>query len=793
MLQSPKEFFGFQPGSDKNLIHWNDLVRYYRMLARESDRVQCIDMGPTIGGNPFLQVIITSSGNLQRLDDCRKLSMLLADPRGADEAAISKACAEGKAVCVQTASVHAPEIGGAQMSPLLAYDLASGNSPDILDILENVIFIMIPCFNPDGQIQIVEWYAKYRDTEHDAVDFPRLWHPYAGYANYSDLIYEHFPESRYLNQIIFHEWMPQVYVDHHQMPRNWARMFVPPYKNPTRPHCSPVLWREIAYYGASMACKLEEEGVRGLISNAYFPTCGASGYFTVVDCHNIAGILTESSSARFASPYYVHPESLQTEPEGAFYPNPWPGGDWHFSDIVRQQYIAARSLLSTMAANREQILGNMVSKAMRQTEAGANNPIQAFLIPPEQHDIGCAERLIRMLQRQGVELYAATEPVKTSSCMYPVGTVIVPLAQPKYALVMALLSRFEYPRNKHTLLPDGAVDVYEIASENIAEYMGVRVVVAGEKITCSTTEFQGLPRPKASANLLPCTENDSFRRANEMLAAGKEVYRASNGDFCTSPPPGDAVEIALARVGVYQGTCGVGRLGGGNPDEGQTRLLLEQYEFPYVTVGPADVTAGVLDQLDVLIIPESLKADLNGENEPIKELLPEDRIWLGPAEEERIRAFVSSGGRLLALGRSCEYVIDTLHLKVRNRVAGLGLAQYNTHGSMLRARIEPSPLTQGMPDDCLVFHNNAPVLEITEYFKPMLYRTDMRFVSEHVMESGLCVGEQHLAGQPCLVTAFHGKGEAILYAFTPQFRTQTDGTFKVLFNALYRRRDVKRL
>jgi hypothetical protein len=188
----------------------------------------------------------------------------------------------------------------------------------------------------------------------------------------------------------------------------------------------------------------------------------------------------------------------------------------------------------------------------------------------------------------------------------------------------------------------------------------------------------------------------------------------------------------------------------------------------------------------VLIFPDNLKGDLNGENESMKELLPEDRVWLGAAEDEKIRAFVRGGGRLLALGQSCDYVIETLGLSIRNRAAHLSRAQYNTHGSMLRVKIEASPLTLGMPDEGLVFHANPPVLEITEYFRPGRYRTDMRFVSEHVLESGLCVGEAYLAGQPCLITASYGRGEAVLYAFAPQFRTQTDGMFKVLFNALYR-------
>ncbi len=643
MLQSPEEFFGFPPGSDGHMIHWKDLVRYYQRLAQESERVQCIDRGPTTAGNPFLEVIITSPGNRKRLETYRELSLLLADPRQASSSDIARACSEGRAVCVQTMSVHATEIGGTQMSPLLAFELASGDSTAVREILDNVIFILVPCFNPDGQVAIAEWYARYRGTEHDAVDFPRLWHPYAGYANYADVFYEHFPESRCLNQILFHEWMPQVYVDHHQMPRNWARCFVPPYRNPARPWCSPLLWREISYYGGRMALDLEEAGVRGVVSNEYFPTLGASGWFTVAACHNIAGILTESASARLASPYFVHPENLPKEPAGTFFPNPWPGGEWHLSDIVRQQLIAARSVLGAMAGHRQRILATMARKALQQAEAGAQDPVQAFLVPPDQHDPACAERMLGLLEKQGIELYAAAGPIVTAQGTWPAGTVVVPLAQPKYALVKALLSPFEYPRNKHTVSPDGAVDVYEVASENIAHAMGVRVVEAGRKPACGRAGYRGLPRTSgraAPAGAWPGNENESFRKANALLAAGKAVYRTPDGDFCASLPAGGAPRIAFSRAGIYRTTCGVGRLGGGNTDEGQTRLLLEQYGFPYETVGPADIAGGVLARLDVLVLPDNLEGDLNGDNESLKELLPEDRVWLGPAEEEKIRAFV---------------------------------------------------------------------------------------------------------------------------------------------------------
>jgi hypothetical protein len=784
LIRSPRDFFGFEPGADGRLIPWADLVSYYRMLGRDSDRVRCIERGPTTLGNPFLELVISSPANLADLERHRAASKLLADPRGADPRAIDRACAEGRAVCVQTMSVHATEIGGAQMSPLLAWDLAAGEGADVLGILDNVILVLVPCFNPDGQAAVAAWYARHQGTENDAVDFPRLWHPYAGYGNYADVVFERFPESRYLNDILFHEWMPQVYADHHQMPRTWARCFVPPYKNPQRPFCSPLVWREIGSYGAAIACDLEAAGVQGVISNAYFPTMGASGWFTMAACHNIAGILTESASARLASPYFVHPESISAEPEGGLYPNPWRGGAWRLSDIVRQQRIAALAILRAMAGGRERILRAMAEKAMGQTRAGAANPIQAFLIPEDQHDPGCAREMVGYLRRQGIELHEAAQDVRTASGTYPAGTIVVPLAQPKYALVMSLLGTSEFPRTRHTLQPDGAVEVYELATESLRGFMGVRVAEAGRPLDCRLAQ----PREPQAADdePLPCAWNDSYRRANALLAAGVALYRSGNGDFHRGEPPAGSSRIAPMRVGVYQTLCGVGRLGGGNADEGQTRLLLELYGFPYATVRPGDVAAGALDGLDALIIPDNLSGDLNGANEAIKELLPEDRVWLGPAEEERLRAFVRRGGRLLAFARACEYVISVLGLKARNRAAGLPSSRFMTRGSLLRARAEASPLTRGMPGEFLAFHMEAPILEITEYFKPGLYRADARFAESRLCHAGVCVGEELAAGQPCLVTAACGKGEAVLYGFSPQFRTQTAGTFKLVFNALYR-------
>jgi len=784
-MQSPNEFLNVTLGGDRVIVPWDRLRAYYQMLAETSDRVRCVDMGKTTLGRPFLQVIISSPENLKNLETYRQISMQTADPRGLTDQEMEKLCQDGRAVCVQSMSMHADEIGGAQMAPLLAYDLAAGNSPEILEILSNVIFIMIPCANPDGLDIIVDWYQKTLGTAHEGCLYPKLWHHYGGSWNVYDAIAENLIESRYLNQTLLREWTPQAYQDHHHQPRYTGRFFIVPYQNPVRPYCSPLIWRELAFYGANMAYRLEEAGVKGVSCDETYPGRAHFGFHCMVNSHNIAGMLSESASARLATPLYVHPEQLEDVPESTKCPNPWKGGEWHLADIVRQQYVAAMGLLSTMAKHRPMILRNMMQKALRQTKAGADNPVGAWIIPPAQNDRSSAEKLVSILQRQRIDLYSALEPIQTAKGQFPAGSVVVPLGQPKYGVIMTLLARSFYPRDQFTTLPDGSIHVYDVATDNIAEYMGVEVVGAGCGITGKLGAFSGFPRVSDAEHTMNAAENESFWKANGCLAAGQPVYRCKDGHFYTGVPPEDAVRIVAAKLGVYQLRVGAeGRIP--NFDEGLTRLLLEQYGFPFSTVEPGDIRKGALDGLDVLLFPSNDTATLRGTNVPPEFCLPEYRDFLTPEDEERLRAFVSRGGRVLALNKAVPYAIEIFRLNIRDRAAGLSAAQYSTRGSTLRAEIASTPYTIGMPRRALVFHVDAPAMEVTEQVRPKEYTVNARFADSHVLESGLLIGENLLAGRPCMITVRQGSGEVVLYGFSPQFRAQTDGTYKLLFNTLYK-------
>lgn len=154
---------------------------------------------------------------------------------------------------------------------------------------------------------------------------------------------------------------------------------------------------------------------------------------------------------------------------------------------------------------------------------------------------------------------------------------------------------------------------------------------------------------------------------------------------------------------------------------------------------------------------------------------------------QAIAQFVQEGGRLLAFNQSCDFAAKACGLKVKNLASGLKATQFNTHGSTLHIDVDPSnPLCYGMPKKALAFHWNGPVLEVKEKFSADQYDVAASYSKHDVLQSGLLTGEELIAGTPALLRAQCGKGDVVLYGFAPQHRCQTHGTFKLVFNALYK-------
>ena len=76
--------------------------------------------------------------------------------------------------------------------------------------------------------------------------------------------------------------------------------------------------------------------------------------------------------------------------------------------------------------------------------------------------------------------------------------------------------------------------------------------------------------------------------------------------------------------------------------------------------------------------------------------------------------------------------------------------------------------------------------QVADMFNADKYRIAVKYADKNVLQSGLLTGESYVAGKGALVTCQKGAGEVVLYGFGPQNRAQTTGTYKLLFNMLYR-------
>src|SRR5882762_1558229 len=177
-LQTPEQFLGFKVGTDNKLIRWDKIVDYMKLAAANSDRVRFRELGKTSDNNPFIALEISAPDTLRNLDRYKQLERKLYFQGGApSDAERDVIFRQGKLVLLVTCSIHATEIGASQMAVELVHRLASDDSSAVKKILDNVIFVLVPSLNPDGQILVTDWFNRNVGTEYASSPVPYLYHP----------------------------------------------------------------------------------------------------------------------------------------------------------------------------------------------------------------------------------------------------------------------------------------------------------------------------------------------------------------------------------------------------------------------------------------------------------------------------------------------------------------------------------------------------------------------------------------------------------------------------------------
>ncbi len=157
-VPTPKQFLGYYIGAPKKLTYYDEMVKYYRALAKATPRVKVETIGRSDEGRELVVVWVSSEANLQHLAQNRANLAKLADPRGLTSGQIHELIANTKPDYHLMGGLHSGETGPPEMLMELVYRLATETSPLVTKIRDNVIVSVTPAAEPDGRDRNVDWF-----------------------------------------------------------------------------------------------------------------------------------------------------------------------------------------------------------------------------------------------------------------------------------------------------------------------------------------------------------------------------------------------------------------------------------------------------------------------------------------------------------------------------------------------------------------------------------------------------------------------------------------------------------
>jgi hypothetical protein len=655
-------------------------------------------------------------------------------------------------------SIHGGEYPGTDAAIRLIETLAYEDTPEVQNILNNVILLVNVVQNPDGRVM---------GTRRNS----------AGFDLNRDFIAQSQPEVRATVRLLA-EWNPMITLDLHGFVNP---MLIEPTTPPHNPNYEYDLYLQWACYQA-----LAMEAELGLqLGSAYVPAT-----IPYRDWPNGWDDWGAQFVAMYAMYHGSYGHTLET-PSAA-------------EDGVDAHYAAMWGALKFVAENREAMLHDQLEifrrgaldlpqmlipdELLDETPWYQYNELTvqefpvAYVIPadePFQQSSHQAARLVDFLLLNGVEVERASQSFALVGTDYPKGTYIVWMDQPKRGLANMILGP---GRDLSDIV--GLTFYSPPAAWSHPLLWGASRVVAEEDIGVTTTPVKNVVKPRgtvsgrtAGAYAYEPTSIAAFQVTNALIDRGIAVQRATDafsdqghsfepGTFIVPPadrlalelanrhgldvfalggPPANAVMMKEQEIAVYA-------------DEG-TRHALEVLGFEYDAIGRDDVNSGVVENYDLF--------------------LNRNRSWGGLDDDGRasLTAFFSAGGDYVGL-----------------RSTGIGLAvdagiidvDFDNDDGNTIVSVEYSAtdaVAGGYPDEDYAF-----------VFTPAWFtRLGAGVVSSAEFAAGDFIISGYwpdwelsgAAGSPVVVHKSNGDSDTTLIGLDVTFRGHPENTFRLLANAIY--------
>jgi hypothetical protein len=703
-VPTPKVVLGDIAGARNNLPYSKEVYAYMRLLEKSSPRVKVFSIGTTEEGREMIAVAVASEDFIARLDENKAKLAKLADPRtiNMDDALAARIAADAAPVYYITGTIHSPESGAPSALMELAYRLAVDESPYIRNIREHLVTLITPIVEVDGRDRMVDLFRWH--MAHPGDTYPNLiyWGHYVAHDNNRDAM----GLTLKLSQNVLNEYIDSRAQVLHDLHESYPYLYDNTIGDgPYNAWIDPLLTNEWQMMGWNNVQEMTRLGMPGVYAHGQFDTWSPGYLMFMAATHNGISRLYETfgnggtaeTLERILSPADVQRTWWRQNP-------PLPRVQWSLRNNNNYEQTGLLVSLSYFANNRRLFLQNFYEKSKRSVLKARTEGPAAYVLSASDPRAGAQAELLRVLQKQHVEISRATAPFSVSVParlprpragqdsatarpslpgvseirQFPAGSYVVRMDQPYSRIADALLDRQYWSPNDPQKtpyddtgwsFPEGfAVQAVRVIDAKVLDAPMERVsgdVRAGGGLIGRGTAFAIKHNgDNALATLRYRLRSASFEAAEDPFTTGGQTF--GRGSFIISGVNADDLDRATRELGVTAYAMSSAPTVRTHPlraarvailhtwlntqTEGWWRYAFDQLSIPYDYISTQDVakTPDLNAKYDVILFPPA-----GGNSQAIIEGLPKWRNpmpWKNTSETPNIGTWAQTDDMRPGLG-----------------------------------------------------------------------------------------------------------------------------------------------
>jgi hypothetical protein len=452
-----------------------------------------------------------------------------------------------------------------------------------------------------------------------------------------------------------------------------------------------------------------------------------------------------------------------------------------------------------------------------------------------------ATSFINILINSGIQVQQASLAFSVAGKNYPSGSYIVKTNQAFRPHVLDMFEPQDHPNDFQ--YPGGPpVRPYDAAGWTPAFTMGLQFDRILEDFTgpFENIAYGDVQSPKGNiinselntyGYSFSTKENAAYKVVNDLLKEGASIYKNKDSyyigyenkfvDFTnfksiiskmsnehgviftavTSKPTDTLQKVQPLRIALWDRY-------GGSMSSGWVRWIFEQYHFPFNLLYVKEIDSTNLnDKYDVIVFVEgAIPALRTGSSSSWEERAPKEndipemyKAQLGSITAQKsipaLQQFLNNGGKVVTIGSSANLAYH-LNLPVRNALVemfngaerNLPGEKFYIPGSVMQVAVNNNYAPNwGMENKADVYFSTSPVFKLSpeaiaqKQVIPLAW-----YPTPSTLRSGWAFGQAYLQDGVAAFEANVGKGKLFVYGPEITFRAQTHGTYKMLFNQLYK-------